>query len=207
MDPAALPGPLSVYQSTVATKEDTFGLINSLLGDLMGTGDFAPAWDDLWPRLQRIEKELVTSIFPGLAGLFDRKTFQEPLDECRDQSWFKRYDGTVATHDASIRRVGMRLSKGHSRCLQPGNTLSSTCGDHLHIYASQSTTENARTCRGRGRAPRVRQNLGRAMCPRAELTEVGMAQATKAHRDWLDEGKPEAPLAGGLPVVQLTACR
>jgi hypothetical protein len=43
--------------------------------------------------------------------------------------------------------------------------------------------------------------------PRAELTEVGMAQATTAHCDWLDEGKPEAPLAGGLPIVQLTACR
>ena len=43
--------------------------------------------------------------------------------------------------------------------------------------------------------------------PRAELTGMGMAQATTAHRDWLDEGKPEAPLAGGLPIVQLTACR
>jgi TIR domain len=100
VDPAALPGPLSVYQSTVATKEDTFGLINSLLGDLVGTGAFAAAWDDLWPRLQRLEKEPVTSIFPGLLGLFDRKTFQEPLDECTDQSWFKRYDGAVATRDA-----------------------------------------------------------------------------------------------------------
>jgi hypothetical protein len=37
------------------------------------------------------------------------------------------------------------------------------------------------------------------MSPRVELTEVGMAQATTAHRDWFDEGKPEAPLAGGLP--------
>lgn len=44
------------------------------------------------------------------------------------------------------------------------------------------------------------------MCPRAELTEVGMAQATTAHRDWLDEGKPEAPLVGGLPIVHLTLC-
>ena len=104
VDPAVLPGPLSVYQSTVATMEDTFRLVNSLLGYLkpgqMGVGDFAPAWDDLWQRLQRIEKEPVTSIFPGLAGLFDRKTFQEPVDECTDQSWFQRYDGAVATRDA-----------------------------------------------------------------------------------------------------------
>jgi hypothetical protein len=84
--------------------EDTLRLINSLLGylklDQMGAGVFAPAWDDLWPRLQQIEKEPVTGIFPGLAGLFDRKTFQEPADECTDQSWFGRYDGAVATRDA-----------------------------------------------------------------------------------------------------------
>jgi hypothetical protein len=35
-----------------------------------------------------------------LAGLFDRKTFQEPVDECTDQSWFQRYDGAVATRNA-----------------------------------------------------------------------------------------------------------
>jgi hypothetical protein len=104
VDPAALPGPLSVYQSTVATMEDTFRLINSLLSPLepsqMSVGDFAPAWDDLWRKLQQIEREPVTSIFPGLTGLFDRKTFQEPVDECTDQSWFNRHDGAVATRDA-----------------------------------------------------------------------------------------------------------
>ena len=79
VDPAGLPGPLSVYQSTVATTDDTLRLINSLLGylklDHMGTVAFAPAWDDLWPRLQRIENEPVTGIFPALASLFDSKTF------------------------------------------------------------------------------------------------------------------------------------
>jgi hypothetical protein len=104
VDPAALPSPLSVYQSTVATMEDTLRLINSLLGylklDQVGAGAFAPAWDDLWPKLQQIGKEPVTGIFPGLIGLFDRKTFQEPVDECTDQSWFGRYDGAVATRDA-----------------------------------------------------------------------------------------------------------
>lgn len=89
VDPAALRGPLSVYQSTLATMEDTLRLINSLLSylglDPMDVGAFAPVWDDLWPRLQQIGKEPVTGIFPGLAALFDRKTFQEPVDECRDQ--------------------------------------------------------------------------------------------------------------------------
>jgi hypothetical protein len=83
--------------------EDTFRLVNNLLSylnrDQMSVEVFAPAWEDLWARLQRIEKEPVTTIFPGLAGLFDRKTFQELVDECTDQSWFQRYDGAVATRD------------------------------------------------------------------------------------------------------------
>jgi hypothetical protein len=101
VEPAALPGPLSVYQSTVATMEDTFRLVNSLLGrDQADPRDFAPAWDELWPKLQQLENEPVTSIFPGLADLFERKTFQERAEECSDQLWFQRYDGAVATREA-----------------------------------------------------------------------------------------------------------
>jgi TIR domain len=104
VDPKALPGPLSVYQSTVATMEDTLRLINSLLGYLdvrpVGVGEFKSAWDDLWSRLQQIGKEPVTDVFPGLADLFDRKTFNEPVEECTDQSWFKRYDGAVEVRKA-----------------------------------------------------------------------------------------------------------
>jgi TIR domain len=101
VDPAALPGPLSVYQSTAATMEDTLRLVNSLLDrNQVDTADFAAVWDKLWPRLQRIENEPVTGIFPGLPGLFDRKTFAEPVQECTDQSWFDRYDGAVATRAA-----------------------------------------------------------------------------------------------------------
>ncbi len=105
VDPKKLPGPLSVYQSTVATmEEDTLRLINSLLGYLdagqMAAEAFAPIWDDLRQSLQRIKNDPVTGILPGLAGLFNRKTFEEPVNECTDQSWFQRYDGAVATRDA-----------------------------------------------------------------------------------------------------------
>jgi hypothetical protein len=101
VEPAALPGPLSVYQSTVATMEDTFRLVNSLLArDQADARAFAPAWDKLWQELQEIQNEPATSIFPRLAALFDRKTFTEPVEECTDQSWFARYDGAVATREA-----------------------------------------------------------------------------------------------------------
>jgi hypothetical protein len=101
VEPAALPGPLAVYQSTVATMEDTFRLINSLLPrNSVNARDFASAWDTLWPKLQQLQNEPVTSIFPGLADLFERKTFQERAQECSDQLWFQRYDGAVATREA-----------------------------------------------------------------------------------------------------------
>jgi hypothetical protein len=103
VEPRALQGPLSVYQSTVATMEDTLRLTNSLLGYLdrgqMGARDFAAAWNTLWPRVQQLEDEPVTSIVPDLARLFGRKTFVEPVQECADQSWFQRYDGAVATRN------------------------------------------------------------------------------------------------------------
>jgi hypothetical protein len=104
VDPAALQGPLSAYQLTVATMEDRFLPVNSLLGylkrDQMGVGAFTRVWDDLWPTLQLIKREPVTSVFPGQAGLYDRKTFQEPVHKCTDQFWFKRYDGAIAARDA-----------------------------------------------------------------------------------------------------------
>lgn len=103
VEPRKLPGPLSAYQSTVATQEGTLRLTNSLLGYLghsqMGAGDFSAAWDTLWPRVQQIANEPVTSIVPDLARLFGRKTFVEPVHECADQSWFQRYDGAVVTRN------------------------------------------------------------------------------------------------------------
>jgi hypothetical protein len=101
VEPAMLPGPLSAYQSTAATMEDTLRLVNRLIErDQVAPAVFAAAWDQLWPKLQQIENEPVTGIFPGLPELFDRKTFTEPVEECTDQSWFARYDGAVATREA-----------------------------------------------------------------------------------------------------------
>jgi TIR domain len=102
--PASLPGPLAAYQSTVATMDDTLRLVNSLLSYLKikpkAPASFADQWDDLQMRLAAIGPQPVTSVFPQLSTLFDRKTFHEPVDECMDQSWFQRYDGAIATREA-----------------------------------------------------------------------------------------------------------
>jgi TIR domain len=100
---ASLPGPLAAYQSTVATMEDTLRLVNSLLSYLgikpKDPASFAGHWDDLQRRLAAIGSQPVTSVFPQLPTLFERKTFHEPVDECMDQSWFQRYDGAIATRE------------------------------------------------------------------------------------------------------------
>jgi len=104
LSPASLPGPLAVYQSTVATMDDTLRLVNSLLSYLeikpKDATSFAAQWDDLQRKLDAIGSQPVTSVFPKLPTLFERKTFVEPVDECMDQSWFQRYDGAVATREA-----------------------------------------------------------------------------------------------------------
>jgi hypothetical protein len=101
--PSAVPDPLSAYQSTVATAEDTFRLINGLLRlarqPPISPREFSKSWDRLDDSLRKIPPEPVTSVFPGLADLFDRKTFREPVDECVDRAWFARYAGATETHD------------------------------------------------------------------------------------------------------------
>jgi hypothetical protein len=104
LSPASLPGPLAAYQSTVATMEDTLRLVNSLLSYLgiepEAPASFADQWSHLQGKLAAIGSQPVTSVFPQLPALFERKTFHEPVDECMDQSWFQRYDGAVATREA-----------------------------------------------------------------------------------------------------------
>ncbi len=84
--------------------EDTLRLVNSLLSYLeikpKTPTSFADQWDDLQRRLAAIGSQPVTSVFPKLPTLFERKTFHEPVDECMDQSWFQRYDGAIAARES-----------------------------------------------------------------------------------------------------------
>jgi hypothetical protein len=115
LSPASLPGPLTAYQSTVATMADTLRLVNSLLSYLdiapKDPAGFAGQWNDLQPKLAAIGSQSVTSIFPQLPTLFQRKTFREPVDECMDQSWFQRYDGAIATREALRARADLVVAE------------------------------------------------------------------------------------------------
>jgi hypothetical protein len=110
-----LRGPLAAYQSTVATREDTLRFVNGLL-TLLGRArltphEFEPAWHDLHGRLDALEAQAVTDVFPALSQLFDRKTFTEPVTECMDQSWSQRYEGAITTRNALATKADLVRSE------------------------------------------------------------------------------------------------
>jgi hypothetical protein len=57
-----------------------------------------------WQRLATVIREVkvpgMEDVFPGFAGLFERKTFDEPLKYSTDQYWLKRYEGACDTSRA-----------------------------------------------------------------------------------------------------------
>jgi hypothetical protein len=105
-NPGRLTGPLSAYQSTLATRDDTQRLVRDLCAALERQPPDEKAYAAWWPKL---EKELdnvrgvsVSEIVPEFAGLFGRKTFQEPLPDCANQRWLDRFAVARATHQALV---------------------------------------------------------------------------------------------------------
>ena len=97
-----LEGPMSQYQTTHATSEDTLRLVRDLLTDDQWQ-DWPPEarrlwWAELEKTLQAAEDRPLGEILPKIEVLFGRKTFNEPLDECVNQSWFARLRGAQDTH-------------------------------------------------------------------------------------------------------------
>ncbi|SAL07461.1 hypothetical protein AWB81_08102 [Caballeronia arationis] len=101
MSGVELSGPLSQFQSTSATEEDTLRLVRALLSD--------PEWDQWMPsahewwmnleqRLHPAEDRPLGEMLLDLESLFRRKTFDEPLDECVNQAWPARWSAARDTH-------------------------------------------------------------------------------------------------------------
>jgi hypothetical protein len=110
VSPASLRGPFEHYQSATTTREDTSGLIAALVSALQlddrtdRSGDFQAAWPAFERDVRRIEMN-VYELVPEFEGWFRRKTFDEPVQECTDQSWIARYDGARQTVDRLTSRV------------------------------------------------------------------------------------------------------
>jgi hypothetical protein len=112
-DPGRLAGPLSAYQSTVTTKEDTrrlvLGLCAALDREPPDEGAYCAWWVKLQKALDSIPAQGITELVPGFAELFERKTFNEPLPDCTNQRSLERFAAARAAHQAltaASRRAG-----------------------------------------------------------------------------------------------------
>lgn len=97
--------PLSHFQGTEATRGDLLKLVEAL-ATLMAKEAPDPrerlkTFEEQWPlfetHLNKIKALTVQELIPNLKGLFQRKTYSEPLAECKDQRWRARYDGAHET--------------------------------------------------------------------------------------------------------------
>ena len=139
LPPAAMEGPLALVQATVierdpvAIKRETFDLLGrvcdhvnrSRQSNLLAvrpppsddvTGVPAPdPWDDFATAVLKIPPASVVSIFGRFPQLFERKTFQEPFEDCADQRWLDRYAGARSARDEMERqrpRIAAALPPG-----------------------------------------------------------------------------------------------
>ena len=117
VEPAALGGPLAQYQSTSAIRADTRSMLVSIARAMEIEWDsriekrFSVAWTRFEQELRGLGIPL-QQLIPQFERWFQRKTFEEPLDQCSDQAWVARYDGARQTQD----RIDARLGAVRAAC-------------------------------------------------------------------------------------------
>jgi hypothetical protein len=103
-DPGKLNGPLSTYQSTAATREDTRRLLRDLCAALECKPPTDESYSEWWTQLEAALEDIpapaVTELIPRFTELFDRKTFNEPLPDCTNQRWLDRFAAARNAHTA-----------------------------------------------------------------------------------------------------------
>jgi hypothetical protein len=99
-NPADVKDPFKSLQITVSTKEDTQRLLAALVGREIDTTDaekFNDRWPDFSKEIARLRVPRVDDLIPGFDRLFQRKSFEEHLEECSDQAWLDRFLGVQQT--------------------------------------------------------------------------------------------------------------
>jgi hypothetical protein len=103
-DAGTIQDPLKQIQVMLSTESDTKRLALQLAALAKASqtdleSRWAGAWEGLAAVIHEAETPGIEDLFPGFMKLFERKTFNEPLAECTDQEWLKRYD---AARDTSL---------------------------------------------------------------------------------------------------------
>lgn len=100
LDPSGPPlsEPLSIYQATRATAADTRQLVELVIGRGAESAEaWQASWRDLHAGLRRIDRLMLDEVITDIEAWFHRKTFDEPVEDCLDQSWESRYAGAIET--------------------------------------------------------------------------------------------------------------
>jgi hypothetical protein len=116
--PDDLRGPLAAFQSTEATAADTERLVHSIAAHMVVdrlelTDKFRQHWPKLHQQLQALSPRSLQELIPTLRQLFERKTFNESLQQCTDQRWVDRYSGARQTFKELLRHK--QLVQAHAR--------------------------------------------------------------------------------------------
>lgn len=145
LEPAQLAGPLAAYQSTTTQQADIVRLIGAIAQQ---KPSIAAKAEDYAKRLtekrkskktsiyeefrEKIEPDIpITEIVKNFAEAFQRKTFDEPTQQCMGQGWRQRYDGIMQTRNLLERHLpGIRAASAwHQR------ELAELLGRALDYYA------------------------------------------------------------------------
>lgn len=99
VQPDELSDPIRKYNALECTEEGTRRLLVAISEkpwqDL--EGQFQVAWPKLQATVSKLKQFTIHELIPGFDRLFMRKTFQEPIEECRDQTWLDRHYGARQT--------------------------------------------------------------------------------------------------------------
>src|SRR5688572_6868815 len=102
IDAGKVQDPLKQIQVTVCTESDTTKLALKLADLAQVTKSevaarLASAWEELATAIRDVAAPRMDDILPGFPQLFERKTFDERLEDCADQIWLKRYQAVRDT--------------------------------------------------------------------------------------------------------------
>ena len=100
--PEDVEGPLSAFQGTSNTEEDTLRLARDLrrLAQVQPEEppDYATAfWAKLKGEMDKLKIDRISQVVPNFRKLFQRKTFEEKLSDCTHQTWVDRHSAARET--------------------------------------------------------------------------------------------------------------
>jgi hypothetical protein len=99
-NPGDVKDPFKSLQITVSSKEDTQRLLSVLIGRDIEKSEaerFNERWTVFSNEIARLRVPRVEDLIPGFDRLFQRKSFEEHLEECPDQAWLDRFLGIHQT--------------------------------------------------------------------------------------------------------------